>query len=194
MDWRENLKNWGRQEPLCFEAWNHQYCTVLSICPYCSQKLFLHLNLLAMLSCQQTPFQRHQIEIYLCTCSNIVSIKQSLQTQCIESEWQAYNNWDWISIFYFFHKVFSCNLRRRMEKPASPLPSVATIAYILKATQSAEFVFKILRKKCVNYDDKISRQKCEIIKITRISCQCGIFVENAGCFNVLLTIYCSDWT
>ena len=56
--------------------------------------------------------------------------------------------------------------------------------YILKATQSAEFVCKTLRKKCVNYDDKISRQKCEIIKITRISCQCGIFVENTVCFYV----------
>ena len=35
--------------------------------------------------------------------------------------------------------------------------------YILKATQSAESAFsvsKILRKKCVNRDNKISRQKC----------------------------------
>ena len=35
--------------------------------------------------------------------------------------------------------------------------------YILKATQSAESavsVFKVLRNKCVNRDDKISRQKC----------------------------------
>ena len=32
-------------------------------------------------------------------------------------------------------------------------------------------------EKCINYADKILRQRCEIIKITKISCQCGIFVE-----------------
>ena len=47
-------------------------------------------------------------------------------------------------------------------------------------------------EKCINYADKILRQRCEIIKITKISCQCGIFVENTVCFYVLLTIHCSD--
>ena len=40
---------------------------------------------------------------------------------------------------------------------------VKECAYILKATQSADSAFsvsKILRKKCVNRDDKILQQKC----------------------------------
>ena len=60
---------------------------------------------------------------------------------------------------------------------------------ILKATQSADSAFsesKILLKKCVNRDDNISHQKGEFIKITRIWCQCGIFVENIVCFNVFI--------
>ena len=60
---------------------------------------------------------------------------------------------------------------------------------ILKATQSADSAFsesKILRKKCVNRYDLISRQKGEFIKITRIWCQCGIFVGNIVCFHVFI--------
>ena len=47
-------------------------------------------------------------------------------------------------------------------------------------------------ERCINYADKISRQKCELIKITRISCIGGIFVETTVCFNVLLRIHCND--
>ena len=58
---------------------------------------------------------------------------------------------------------------------------------ILKATQSADSAFsesKILRKKCVNRYDLISRQKGEFIKITKI--WCSIFVENIVCFRVFI--------
>ena len=44
--------------------------------------------------------------------------------------------------------------------PLGCLRGWAAGAYILKATQSADSVSKILRKKCANRDDKISRQKC----------------------------------
>ena len=62
------------------------------------------------------------------------------------------------------HKALcQCTLAAMLQYIIQAATATIALAYILKATQSADSVFPIsksLRKNCVNRDDKISRQKC----------------------------------